>query len=76
MYMYITYTYIYIYGFNQSRSANVPYICALICGDPNTKEELECPLSIEGIELTDDDRSPPKVVIYSESLITGITHSE
>ena len=48
----------------------------LVHGDPNTKEELECPLTIEGIELTNDDRGPPKVVIYSESLVTHNTHSE
>ena len=48
----------------------------LIHGDANTKEELECPLTIEGIELTTADSSPPKVVIYSESLVTDYTHSK
>ena len=53
--------------FNESKSANPPYIPVLIVADPdssNFKEQLQYPLTIEGIEVTTTDDGQPKIVIY------------
>ena len=55
--------------FNESKSINPPYISVLVLADPdsiNFKKQLQYPLSIEGIEVTDQtssNTSQPKIVI-------------
>ena len=53
--------------FHASKSANPPYIPVLIVADPDCrdfKEQLQYPLTIEGIEVTTADSSQPKIVLY------------
>ena len=55
--------------FNESRSFNPPYISVLVLADPdssNFKKQLQYPLTIEGIKVTDhtsSNTSQPTIVI-------------
>ena len=55
--------------FNESRSFNTPYISVLVLADPDSsdfKKQLQYPLTIEGIKVTDQisaDTNQPTIVI-------------
>ena len=55
--------------FNESKSFNPPYISVLVLADPDSsdfRKQLQYPLTIEGIKVTDQkssNTSQPKIVI-------------
>ena len=64
----------------ESKSSNPPYIPVLIRADPNAKESFEYAITIEGIEVTDDEcktsaNSQPNILI-NRSLVHDNTHSK
>ena len=70
--------------FNESKSDNPPYIPVLILADPESndfKDQLQYPLTIEGIEVTDTksqtsaSNSQPKILL-DVSLDDYYTHSK